>query len=73
MKMKLQALPLRVIDPAGNRSSAEKIELGRWLFFDPLLKHLHLEAEDFVEVLDFLDALNGENWDKTIPDQVPAG
>lgn len=41
--------------------------------FDPLLKHLHLEAEDFEDVLAFLDALNDERFDKSEPDSVPSG
>ncbi len=41
--------------------------------FDPLLKHLHLEAEDFEDVLAFLDALNDEAWDKSVPKSVPSG
>ncbi len=41
--------------------------------FDPLLKHLHLEAEDFADVLAFLDALNDETWDKSVPERVPSG
>ncbi len=41
--------------------------------FDPLLKHLHLEAEDFEDVLAFLDSLNDEAWDKNVPERVPSG
>ncbi|NOY00670.1 MAG: cytochrome-c peroxidase, partial [Verrucomicrobia bacterium] len=41
--------------------------------FDPLLKHLHLEAEDFEDVLAFLDALNDEGWDKSVTKSVPSG
>ena len=41
--------------------------------FDPLLKHLHLEAEDFEDVLAFLEALNDETWDKSVPISVPSG
>lgn len=41
--------------------------------FDPLLKHLHLEAEDFEDVLAFLDALNDEDYDQSVPESVPSG
>lgn len=41
--------------------------------FDPLLKHLHLEAEDFEDVLAFLDALNDEDYDNSQPESVPSG
>lgn len=41
--------------------------------FDPLLKHLHLEAEDFEDVLAFLDTLNDENYDQSLPKSVPSG
>ena len=40
---------------------------------DPLLKHLHLEMDDFPDVLAFLDALNDESYDTSIPDSVPSG
>ncbi len=40
---------------------------------DPLLKHLHLEVEDFPDVIAFLDALNDESYDKTVPKEVPSG
>ena len=36
-EMKLDALPLQVIDPSDNLSTPAKVELGRLLFFDPLL------------------------------------
>lgn len=40
---------------------------------DPLLKHLHLEVEDFLDVLAFLDALNDSSFDKSEPKEVPSG
>ena len=40
---------------------------------DPLLKHLHLEVEDFPGVLAFLDALNDESYDTSLPESVPSG
>ena len=39
---------------------------------DPLLKHLHLEAGDFEDVLAFLDALNDASYDTTVPVTVPS-
>ncbi len=40
---------------------------------DPLLKHLHLEVEDFPDVLAFLNALNDESYDVSVPKAVPSG
>ena len=36
-EMELAALPIRAADPEDNPSTPEKIELGRLLFFDPIL------------------------------------
>jgi len=36
-EMRLEALPARAPDPAGNPSTPAKIRLGRLLFFDPIL------------------------------------
>jgi cytochrome c peroxidase len=40
---------------------------------DPLLKHLNLNADDFPALEAFLDALNDEAYDQTIPAEVPSG
>jgi len=40
---------------------------------DPNLKHLHLEVEDFPDVLAFLSALNDKSYDTSIPASVPSG
>jgi cytochrome c peroxidase len=40
---------------------------------DPLLKKLNLLPEDQESILAFLDALNGEYYDKSTPDSVPSG
>jgi cytochrome c peroxidase len=40
---------------------------------DPLLKHLNLNAEDFPALEAFLDALNAEDYDQTVPGAVPSG
>ncbi len=36
-EMRFEALPARVVEPAGNPSTPAKIKLGRLLFFDPIL------------------------------------
>ncbi|NOY00669.1 MAG: cytochrome-c peroxidase, partial [Verrucomicrobia bacterium] len=36
-EMKLEALPLRALDPSDNPSTPAKVDLGRLLFFDPIL------------------------------------
>ena len=40
---------------------------------DPLLKHLNLNAEDFRALEAFLDALNDDTYDQTVPAKVPSG
>ncbi len=57
---RLQALPLTPADPADNVSSPDKIELGRALFWDPILSgnkdvacaSCHHPANDYAEVSD---------------------
>ena len=40
---------------------------------DPLLKRLNLNADDFPALEAFLEALNDNYFDKTIPTKVPSG
>jgi cytochrome c peroxidase len=40
---------------------------------DPLLRRLNLNAEDFSDLLAFLEALNDDGYDRTVPAQVPSG
>lgn len=40
---------------------------------DPLLKHLQLTPEDFPGLMAFLEALNDDHYDRSVPDQVPSG
>ena len=40
---------------------------------DPLLKRLNLNADDFPALEAFLDALNDDGYDKTVPANVPSG
>ena len=40
---------------------------------DPLLTHLNLVADDFPALEAFLDALNDDHYDRSVPDHVPSG
>jgi cytochrome c peroxidase len=40
---------------------------------DPLLKHLDLNAEDFPDLKAFLEMLNDDGYDRTVPSKVPSG
>lgn len=40
---------------------------------DPLLKHLNLLAEDFPALEAFLDSLNDDQYDQSVPAKVPSG
>ena len=41
--------------------------------FDPLVKELKLRVRDMAPIISFLNTLNGEEFDKTIPESVPSG
>ena len=40
---------------------------------DPLLRHLNLRPEDTEPILAFLDALNDDSYDHSLPEQLPSG
>ena len=40
---------------------------------DPLLKNLNLNAEDFPDLKAFLEMLNDDGYDRTVPSKVPSG
>lgn len=40
---------------------------------DPLLRHMNLLPEDHAPIAAFLDALNSDDYDRTIPARVPSG
>lgn len=40
---------------------------------DPLLKHLNLVAEDFPDLTAFLEMLNDDSYDQSVPPSVPSG
>ena len=40
---------------------------------DPLLKKLNVNPDDFPAIEAFLDALNDDSYDRTVPDAVPSG
>ncbi|MEM6806935.1 MAG: cytochrome-c peroxidase, partial [Bacteroidota bacterium] len=64
------ALPLKVKHPADNPSSPEKIKLGRFLFFDPILSGnkdvacatCHHPSNAFAESLDISIGVNGQGF-----------
>ena len=64
------ALPLKVKHPADNPASPEKIELGRFLFFDPILSGnkdvacatCHHPSSAFAESLDISIGVNGQGF-----------
>lgn len=40
---------------------------------DPLLQKMNLLPEDTVPILDFLEALNSDDYDRSVPQRVPSG
>lgn len=40
---------------------------------DPLLRKLNVNPDDFTAIEAFLDALNDDHYDRTVPDTVPSG
>ncbi len=41
--------------------------------FDPLVKELRLKVRDMAPIISFLNALNDNDFDKTVPEMVPSG
>ncbi len=64
---RLQALPLQAIDPLDNPTNADKVELGRALFWDPILSgnkdvacvSCHHPKNDYAEVTDLSLGVGG--------------
>ena len=43
------------------------------LALDPLLKKLNVEPDEFTAIEAFLDALNDDSYDRSVPERVPSG
>ena len=40
---------------------------------DPLLRHMNLLPEDHAKIMAFLETLNSDDYDKSVPERVPSG
>jgi len=40
---------------------------------DPLLRHMNMLPEDHAHIAAFLEALNSDDYDKSMPQHVPSG
>jgi cytochrome c peroxidase len=63
---------LRFYDDVEGGRRSENQRVGRSQL-DPLLRELDVDGESRREIIDFLDALNDDSFDKTIPKRVPSG
>jgi cytochrome c peroxidase len=63
---------LRFYDDVEGGRRSENRSVGRGQL-DPLLQELDVDGESRREIIDFLDALNDDSFDKTIPTRVPSG
>lgn len=57
-------------DLSGNKIQNSNLKVDQ---IDPLTKHLKVDFKDISSILQFLNTLNDENYDKTMPKTVPSG
>ena len=57
-------------DLSGGQVSNSKLKFDQ---IDPLIKHLKVDFKDMSAIVEFLNTLNDENYDKEIPKSVPSG
>lgn len=57
-------------DLAGGKIKNKHVNSGH---IDPLVKHLHVDFKDIALIEEFLNTLNDNSYDKTMPHRVPSG